>query len=88
MALADRLKSLFKQGQGAVAANPDKAHQAVDKVAAEADKRTHGKYGDQIHTAEQKAGEAVDKMGDQGGTGTTADPGRRPAADDAGAPPA
>ena len=66
MALADRLKSLFKQGEGVVASNKDKAHQAVDKVAAEANKRTHGKYDDQIHTAEQKADEAVDKMGEQG----------------------
>ena len=79
MALADRLKSLFKQGQGAVAANPDKAHQAVDKVAAEVDKRTHGKYGDQIQTAGQKADEAVDKLGEQGGDGTAGNPGSRPA---------
>src|ERR1700744_6160688 len=83
MAFADRLKGLFKQGEGAIAANKDKAHQAVDKAAAEADKRTHGKYSDQIHQAEQKADEAVDRMreqeggatgqhrgtGDQGGTG-------------------
>jgi MT0933-like antitoxin protein len=70
MALADRLKSLFKQGEGAVAANKDKAHQAVDKVAAEADQRTHGKYSDQIQKAEQKANETVDNMREQEGSGS------------------
>jgi hypothetical protein len=87
MALADRLKSLFKQGEGAVASNKDKAHEAVDKVAAEADKRTQGKHSDQIHTAAQKADDAVDKMDEQGRGGAAADPGSRPAPDDAGASP-
>ena len=79
MAFADRLKGLFKQGQGAVASNPDKAHEAVDKAAAAADKLTHGKYGDQIQPAGQKADEAVDKLGEQGGDGTAGNPGSRPA---------
>jgi MT0933-like antitoxin protein len=87
MALADRLKGLFKKGEGAIASNKDKAHQAVDKAAAEADKRTQGKYSDQIHTAEQKAGDAVDKMDEPGGSGTAGDPASRPAPDDAGASP-
>lgn len=82
MALADRFKTLFKQGEGAIASNKGKAHQAVDKAAAEADKRTKGKYSDQIRKAEQKADEAVDdmrepepsgthdRMGEHGATGT------------------
>jgi hypothetical protein len=67
MALADRLKSLFKQGGGAVASHKDQAHQAVDKVAAEANQRTGGKYGDQIDKAGKKADEAIDQMDDPAG---------------------
>ena len=89
MALADRFKTLFKQGEGVIASNKGKAHQAVDKAAAEADKRTKGKYSDQIRKAEQKADEAVDKTrepqpsgthdprGKHGATGTEHPEGRR-----------
>lgn len=74
MAFADRLKSLFKQGEGVVASNKDKAHQAVNTAAEQADKRTGGKYSDQIRRAEQKAGDAVDKMGDEEGSGSAGAP--------------
>jgi hypothetical protein len=74
MALADRLKSLFKQGGGAVASHKDQAHQAVDKVAAEANKRTGGRYDDQIDKAEKKADEAIEQMDDPAGRGQGAHP--------------
>jgi hypothetical protein len=75
MALADRLKRIVKQGEGVIASNKGTAHQVVDRVAAEADRRTRGKYRDKIRKAEQKAGEAVDKMGERQGGG--ADPHRK-----------
>jgi MT0933-like antitoxin protein len=69
MAFADKLKDILKQGEGALAANKDKAHEAVNKVADQADKRTQGKYSEQIRNAEQKAGEAVDKIAERGAGG-------------------
>jgi hypothetical protein len=69
MALLDSLKNLFKQGEGQVAAHKDQAHDAVKKVADEAEKRTGGKYGDQIDSAEQKANDAIDKIGETGAQG-------------------
>jgi hypothetical protein len=79
MALADRLKRLVKQGEGVIASNKDTAHQVVDKVAAEADKRTRGKYSNKIRKAERKAGEAVDRMGDgEGGDTSRHQPGGGP----------
>lgn len=66
MALADRLKSLFKSGESAVSTHKDQAHDAVKKVADEADKRTGGKYDSQIDSAEQKANDAIEKMDDTG----------------------
>ena len=78
MALADRLKRLFKQGEGAVGSHKDQSHQAVDKAADQVNQRTHGKYGDQIDKAQEKADEAINKMGDesgaQGGGAATATP--------------
>jgi antitoxin protein of toxin-antitoxin system len=74
MALAGRLKRLVKQGEGVIASNKGTAHQVVDRVAAEADKRTRGKYRDKIRRAEQKAGEAVDKIGEPEGGGTDPHP--------------
>jgi MT0933-like antitoxin protein len=69
MAFADKLKGLFKQGEGAVKSHQKEAHQAVDKVAAEASKRTGGKYDGQIDAAEKKADEAIDQMGGAGEPG-------------------
>ena len=66
MALADRLKSLFKSGESTVASHKDQARDAVKKVADEADKRTGGKYDSQINSAEQKANDAIDKLDDTG----------------------
>ena len=77
MAFADKLKGLFKQGEGAVKSHQKEAHQAVDKAAAEASKRTGGKYDSQIDAAEKKADEAIDQIGNagehpQGGAGANA----------------
>jgi hypothetical protein len=77
MALADRLKNLFKQGEGAVGSHKDQSHQAVDKAADMVDQRTHGKYSDKIDKAQQKADEAVDKMGEEGAGGTAQTPGQQ-----------
>jgi len=77
MALADKLKGLLKQSEGAIASNKDKAHDAVNKVADQADKRTQGKYSEQIRNAEQKAGEAVDKIAERGSGGASDRPGEQ-----------
>jgi TRAP-type C4-dicarboxylate transport system substrate-binding protein len=68
MALLDSLKNLFKQGGSQVAAHKDQAHQAVQKVGDEVDKRTGGKYEGQVDSAQQKADDAINKLsGDEHG---------------------
>ena len=65
--------------KSAVSKNPDKARQAIDKVADTADKRTGGKHASKIDQAAEKAQDFVDKS--SGGTAGRRDPepGRGPA---------
>jgi F0F1-type ATP synthase membrane subunit b/b' len=59
MSFLDKAK---KQLTGAVDKHGDKIAKGLDKAAAEADKRTKGKYSSQIATGRAKAKEGLDKL--------------------------
>ncbi|GHE85567.1 antitoxin [Streptomyces griseoaurantiacus] len=52
MGIMDKIKGL-------VTGHEDKVREGVDKAAEMADKRTGGKYGDQIRTGKEKLGEQL-----------------------------
>ena len=71
MGFLDKLKGKAKT---AVDQHGDKIAGGIDKAAAMADKKTKGKYTDQIQQGTGKTKEALDKLdgkndGDVGGTG-------------------
>jgi hypothetical protein len=55
MALADRLSQLTKKAKDTAADHQEQLEEAIDKAAGGADRRTGGKYRDQIAKAEAKA---------------------------------
>ncbi|AMY20044.1 antitoxin [Rhodococcus kroppenstedtii] len=59
MAFADELKKLIGKGKQAAAQNSDKIEQAVDKAADFADKKTGGKYAQQIDKVQDAAKKAI-----------------------------
>ncbi len=77
MGFLDKLKGKAKT---AVDQHGDKIAGGIDKAAAMADKKTKGKYTDQIQQGTGKTKEALDKLdgkndGDLGGPGRPAEPG-------------
>lgn len=67
MGLMDSVKGLVDKGRAAVAKDPTKFNQAVDKAGDFVDQRTHGKYSDKIAKGKDAARKAV--TGDQGPQG-------------------
>ena len=64
MGLGDKFKDLAKQAQDAVAEHKDQIHDAVDAVSVAADRKTHGRHTDKIAKMGQRAGSAIDRLGD------------------------
>ncbi|WP_186629144.1 antitoxin [Rhodococcus sp. BP22] len=59
MSFADSLKGLIDKGQKAAAEHSDKIEQAVDKAGDFVDKKTDGKYADQIDKVQDAAKNAI-----------------------------
>ncbi|ORI26104.1 antitoxin [Rhodococcus sp. 1168] len=59
MSFADSLKGLIDKGQKAAAENSDKIEQAVDKAGDFVDKKTGGKYADQVDKVQDAAKNAI-----------------------------
>ncbi|QCB50257.1 antitoxin [Rhodococcus sp. PAMC28707] len=59
MSFADSMKGLIEKGQKAAAENSDKIEQAVDKAGDFVDKKTGGKYADQIDKVQDAAKNAI-----------------------------
>ncbi|MET4046419.1 hypothetical protein BJD99_11405 [Rhodococcus sp. 1163] len=59
MSFADSLKGLIGKGQKAAAENSDKIEQAVDKAGDFVDKKTGGKYADQVDKVQDAAKNAI-----------------------------
>jgi DNA-binding protein H-NS len=55
MGLSDRVSQLTKKARETAAEHKDQLEQAIDKAAAVADRRTGGKYNDQIAKAKAQA---------------------------------
>jgi len=64
MGLGDRLKGLRDQAAQSVSEHKDQIQGAVHEVGQAANVKTHGKYADKIARFDQKATQAVDRMGD------------------------
>ena len=58
MSVMDKLKGMLK-------AHPEQAGKAIDKGAAHADKKTHGKYRSRVETARNKAKEQLRRQSGQ-----------------------
>lgn len=59
MSFADSLKGLIGKGQKAAIENSDKIEQAVDKAGDFVDKKTGGKYADQVDKVQNAAKNAI-----------------------------
>ncbi|MCZ4076580.1 antitoxin [Rhodococcus sp. H36-A4] len=59
MSFADTLKGLIGKGQKAAAENSDKIEQAVDKAGDFVDKKTGGKYAEQVNKVQDAAKNAI-----------------------------
>ena len=57
MAFGDKLRGLTRKAKDLANDHPDQADQAINKVGDAVGQKTGGKYDDQIHSAESKAGE-------------------------------
>jgi hypothetical protein len=58
MSIVDKVKHLIGQ-------HPDKAEEGIDKAGDMIDERTGGKYADKVDTAQEKATEYTDTLGEQ-----------------------
>lgn len=67
MGMADRLKGLTKRAKDTAAEHKDQVHQAVEKAETLADRRTGGKYHDQIQKAGAKVETYVENLPPQAG---------------------
>jgi MT0933-like antitoxin protein len=65
MGLGDKFKELAKQAQDTVVEHRDQIHDAVETVSVAADRKTKGKYTNQITKFGKKAGDALDKLDDE-----------------------
>jgi hypothetical protein len=68
MGLGDKFKELAKQAQDSVVEHRDQIHNAVETVSVAADRKTKGKYTNQISKFGKKAGDALDKLDDEQGS--------------------
>ncbi|MFZ2176042.1 MAG: antitoxin [Rhodococcus sp. (in: high G+C Gram-positive bacteria)] len=59
MSFVNTLKGLLGKGKEVASENADKVHDAIDKAADVADKKTSGKYSDKIDKAAEAAKKAV-----------------------------
>ena len=62
MGLTDKLKGLMQKAEDEVVEHKGQIKQAVGKAGAAADRRTGGKYREQIQKAEVKADATIDKL--------------------------
>lgn len=62
MGFSDKLKDLTKKAQEAAAEHQEQLHQAVEKAETTANRRTGGRYRDQISRAGEKANALVDSV--------------------------
>lgn len=79
MTVADRVRRLAQKARAAGAEHPDQLAKAVDAAEKLADKRTDGKYHDQIQNAGGKADAyietlSVDTRSDEATTGASSTP--------------
>ncbi|MEH0109992.1 antitoxin [Tersicoccus sp. MR15.9] len=78
--LKGKASDLMGKAADAVRGHEDQVKQGIEKAGDFIDQKTGGKYADRIDSVQQKAGEAVNRLGSQdhtGGAGTT--PGTTPA---------
>ncbi|MFI0481998.1 antitoxin [Actinomadura sp. 9N215] len=67
MSIVDKVKQMLGQ-------HPDKAREGTEKAGDKFDEHTGGKYSDKVDTAQDKAGEYIDRGG-EGGQGGAGGPG-------------
>ena len=76
MGLFDKAKKLAEKAGPVIDKAAPHAREAMDKAGQQIDKRTDGKYHDQLEQAEEKVGELADKrMAANGTAAATADDG-------------
>lgn len=72
--LKGKASGLIGKAADAVRGHEDQVKQGIEKAGNFIDQKTGGKYADRIGSVQQKAGDAVNRIGSQdrpGGTGTT-----------------
>lgn len=87
MGISETLKHLTKKAENSAAEHKEQLTEAVEKAEATADKRSGGKYHEQITGAAAKAKSYVEKLEPQAGAkpaGDTPPPGADPPGKDAG----
>jgi hypothetical protein len=71
MGFADKFKDLSEKAKDTAVQHKDQINQAVETAAAVADKRTKGRYRNQIFKATERTGAMVEKLAaDQAGAGS------------------